>query len=163
MNTESLAETTANVLRLAAARGWRIATAESITSGLVCAHLTQTAGASTVVSGGVVVYTDEMKAALLGISASDLATHGVYSEWTARAMAQAIRERSGAEIGVGTTGVAGPGANQNVAAGSVFIAVITPDTALSAPLHVTGDRDCVRTTTAADALRLLARALAPQE
>jgi len=92
-----------------ARRGWRIATAESCTGGLVAAAITATAGSSGWFDAGFVTYSDAMKEALLGVPAATLAAHGAVSEATARAMAEGALGRSGAQLAVAITGVAGPG------------------------------------------------------
>lgn len=97
------------VIAAARARGWRIATAESCTGGLVAALLTEIAGSSAVLDRGFVTYSNRAKADLLGVPREVLREHGAVSEATARAMAAGARERSGMELAVAITGVAGPG------------------------------------------------------
>ena len=155
-----LAAQAAAVLQASQRRGWHIATAESVTGGLLCATLTDVPGSSSVVCAGVVAYTDAMKSALLGLDENSLAEHAVYSEWTAVAMAEAVRLRTGTEIGVATTGVAGPGPDQGVPPGTVHIAVATPDGCASAAEVFSGDREQVRTAAVQRALQMLMRALA---
>jgi nicotinamide-nucleotide amidase len=92
-----------------AARGWRIALAESCTGGLVSSRLTDVAGSSAYVELGVVAYSNAAKVALLGVPVALIETHGAVSEPVAVAMAEGVRARAGAEIGVGLTGIAGPG------------------------------------------------------
>ncbi|MBU6213912.1 MAG: nicotinamide-nucleotide amidohydrolase family protein [Actinomycetales bacterium] len=159
-SAEAAAHATAAVLSAAQRRGWHIATAESLTGGLLCAELTRIPGSSAVVSAGVVVYTEQTKSALLGIDAGALAHHGVYSEWTARAMAEAVRRVTGAQIGVATTGVAGPGADLGVAPGTVHIAVASPDGCVAAAEEFQGTREQVRHKAVHRALDLLLTALA---
>ena len=97
------------VLDAARARGVRIATAESCTGGLVAGALTAIAGSSDVVEAGVVTYSNAAKTALLGVPADLIARHGAVSAQTARAMAQGALERTGADLSVAVTGIAGPG------------------------------------------------------
>ena len=153
-----LAAQAAAVLQAARRRGWRIATAESVTGGLLCACLTDVPGSSSVVSAGVVAYTDSMKSTLLGLDADAIAEHGIYSEWTAAAMAAAVRLLTRAEVGVATTGVAGPGPDQGVPPGTVHIAVATPDGCATAAEVFAGDREQVRQAAVTCALQLLMRA-----
>ena len=91
------------------ARGWRIATAESCTGGLVAALLTEIAGSSDVVDRGFVTYSDAAKTALVGVLPELIATHGAVSEPVARAMAEGALKASDAHLTVAITGVAGPG------------------------------------------------------
>lgn len=89
--------------------GLTIATGESCTGGLLAGRLTDRAGSSAYVAGGVVAYSNAAKTALLGVPAELIERHGAVSAEVARAMADGARERFGADIGVGITGVAGPG------------------------------------------------------
>ena len=97
------------VLDRARLRGWRIATAESCTGGLVAGALTAIAGSSDVVLGGVVTYSNEAKRGLLGVSEGLLAQYGAVSEPVARAMAEGALAPLRADLTVAITGVAGPG------------------------------------------------------
>ncbi len=99
--------TDAQVARLLA--GHTIATAESCTGGLLAGRLTDRPGSSAYVAGGVVAYSNAAKTALLGVPAELIERHGAVSREVARAMADGARERFGADVGVGITGVAGPG------------------------------------------------------
>ena len=90
-------------------RGWKLATAESCTGGLICALLTEIPGSSDVVERGFVTYSNEAKQELIGVPAAILAEHGAVSEPTARAMAFGAHARSKADVAVSVTGVAGPG------------------------------------------------------
>ena len=97
------------VLERARARGWRIATAESCTGGLVAGALTAIAGSSDVVCGGLVTYSNEAKRNLLGVSGALLAQYGAVSEPVAQAMAVGALAPLSADLSVAITGVAGPG------------------------------------------------------
>lgn len=97
------------VLSLARGRGWRIATAESCTGGMVAAALTDIPGASDVMDRGFVTYSNAAKEAMLGVSPQTLAAHGAVSEEVAREMAKGAMLHSLAELTVSTTGIAGPG------------------------------------------------------
>ena len=90
------------------ARDWHVVVAESCTGGLLGAVLTAVPGSSTYVLGGVIAYANAMKTELLGVDARLISKHGAVSEEVAAAMAAGVRERLGAEVGVGITGVAGP-------------------------------------------------------
>jgi nicotinamide-nucleotide amidase len=104
-----------------------IAAAESCTGGLMMSRLTDVPGSSAYVAGGVVVYSNELKTALAGVDSSLMAAHGAVSEPVASALAQGIKERTGASIGVGITGIAGPtGGTPQKPVGTVCIAVAPP-------------------------------------
>jgi nicotinamide-nucleotide amidase len=96
------------VVRQLAAKGMRLATAESCTGGLIANRITDVPGASGVFTHGFVTYANEAKISLLGVSAADLETHGAVSETVARQMAAGALRASGADIAVAVTGIAGP-------------------------------------------------------
>ena len=104
-----LTERAAVLLRACEARGWRIASAESCTGGLLAALLTEIAGSSAVVDRGFVTYSNEAKTEMLGVPPALLAEHGAVSEAVARAMAEGALARSPAQVAVAITGIAGPG------------------------------------------------------
>ena len=89
--------------------GWKLATAESCTGGMIGGMLTSVPGSSAWYLGGVVAYANGVKTALLGVPEAVLARHGAVSPQTARAMAQGVLERTGADVAVSVTGIAGPG------------------------------------------------------
>ncbi|HVU10193.1 MAG TPA: CinA family protein [Phototrophicaceae bacterium] len=91
------------------ARGWTVCAAESCTGGLVMHRLTNVAGSSEYVLGGVVSYSNEAKQKLIGVRAETLAAYGAVSEQTAREMVLGVRALFDAEIAVSITGIAGPG------------------------------------------------------
>ncbi len=90
------------------AKGWTVATGESCTGGMLASRLVDRAGSSAYVDGGVVAYSNAAKTALLGVPAEMIETHGAVSPEVARALADGARERFGADVGIGITGVAGP-------------------------------------------------------
>ena len=98
-----------DVLEACRARGWRVATAESCTGGLVAGALTEIAGSSDVVECGFVVYSDAAKQAMLDVPAATLKRYGAVSAETAIAMAAGALKRSPADLAVSITGIAGPG------------------------------------------------------
>jgi nicotinamide-nucleotide amidase len=123
-------------------RGWRLAAAESCTGGRVAAALTAVAGASQSFAGGVVAYDDDVKRALLGVEAETLARNGAVSEETARAMARGARRGFTADVGVATTGIAGPaGGSPEKPVGLVWLALEWPGGARSVSLRLPGDRE----------------------
>ncbi|MFC2637434.1 MAG: CinA family protein [Mitsuokella sp.] len=109
---------------LLTARGLTIACAESCTGGLLTSRLTDVAGSSAYVMGSVVSYTNAIKERLVGVRHETLAAHGAVSEETAREMAEGIRRAIRTDIGVGITGIAGPGGGTvEKPVGLVFIAI----------------------------------------
>ena len=98
-----------SVLDACRARGWRLATAESCTGGLVAAALTAIAGSSDVVERGFVTYSNEAKSELLGVPPEVIAAHGAVSAETAAAMAEGALTRAPVDLAVSIAGVAGPG------------------------------------------------------
>src|SRR3990172_122158 len=91
------------------ARGWTLATAESCTGGLLADRITNVPGSSDYFLGGVVSYAYRAKETLLGVDHAVLTSDGAVSETVARQMAEGVRARLGADVGIGVTGVAGPG------------------------------------------------------
>ncbi|MGH7692784.1 MAG: CinA family protein [Candidatus Dormibacteria bacterium] len=100
-----------------------LATAESCTGGLLAAALTALPGSSTFMRGGVVAYANQLKWELLGVPEGQLSRHGAVSSEVAQAMALGVRSRLGSNLGVATTGVAGPGASEAKPAGLVYVAL----------------------------------------
>lgn len=137
--------------------GWSVVTAESCTGGIVAKRLTDMAGASDVVKGGVVSYANAVKTAALGVPESMLAEHGAVSEPVALAMARGARERLGADVAVATTGIAGPGGGSaDKPVGTVWFAVSTPNVTMAVHKKLPDfGRDRVREMAGATALRIL--------
>jgi len=109
------------------ARGLTIAAAESCTGGLLLSRLTDVPGSSAYVRAGVIAYDNADKHALLGVPEDLLARHGAVSEPVAMAMAEGVRARTGADVAVGITGIAGPGGGTaEKPVGMVVIAVVAP-------------------------------------
>ena len=143
----------------------RVAVGESCTGGLVTARLVDAPGASACVGAGVVAYSDAVKRQVLGVSSELLEVHGAVSEPVALAMAVGARRVDGADVGVGVTGVAGPGGGTDAKpVGTVCIAVAGPGPAEAAKtVRLPGDRATVRAQTVRIALDLLRRALLRSE
>jgi nicotinamide-nucleotide amidase len=139
--------------------GLTLATAESLTGGLVCGALTTVPGASFVVRGAVVAYASDRKSALLGVSEELLAERGAVDPDVASAMAEGVREVMAADIALATTGVAGPDPQDGHDVGTVFVAVSGPGIAVVEQLALAGDRNAVRGATVVAALRLCLRAV----
>lgn len=115
------------ILALARAKGWRIATAESCTGGMVSAALTDIAGSSDVFDRGFVTYSNAAKQAMLGVLPDTLAAHGAVSEPVAWEMATGALIRSPADIAVSVTGIAGPGGSEHKPEGRVCFGLAVKD------------------------------------
>ena len=105
-----------------------IATAESCTGGLISKRLTDIAGSSEYFLGSVTAYSNQLKTSLLDVPMDIINTHGAVSEETALKMANGVRAKTGADIGISTTGISGPGGGtKNKPVGLVYIGVVTPE------------------------------------
>lgn len=149
------------LLAALAGRGWTLAVAESLTGGLVTATLVEVPGASAVLRGGVVAYATDLKASLLDVDAGLLAERGAVDPDVAAAMARGAARRLGADVGLATTGVAGPDPQDGHPPGTVHVAVVTPDGLRVASLALPGDRAAVRAAACAEVLGLAQAAVAP--
>ncbi|QIM21209.1 CinA family protein [Phycicoccus sp. HDW14] len=145
------------LVRLLTERGLTVATAESLTGGLVCAALTDVPGASAVVRGGVVSYATDVKASVLGVDAGLLERRGAVDPDVAVAMAEGARRVLRADLAVSTTGVAGPDPADGQPVGTVFVGVAGPGGTVVEQHALSGDRAAVRRATVAAALDLLHR------
>lgn len=159
LDTKELA---ARVVRVLADRGQTLASAESLTGGLLGAALTTVPGASAVYRGGLIVYATDLKASLAGLDAERLDVWGAVSDWTAGQLARAAAARCGADFGLATTGVAGPDPQEGHPVGTVFVGVHGPAPAGGRSttvrgLHLSGTRAEIRAETVR---RVLARLLA---
>ena len=142
-------------------QGRSAAVAESCTGGLVTARLTDRPGASEYVLGGIVAYSNAVKEAQVGVAHELLVEHGAVSEQTALALADGARERLGADIGIGVTGIAGPGGgSEEKPVGLVWVAVSDADGArIVRSVRMPGNRAEIRDRTTTLALHLLRRLL----
>lgn len=159
--TSDLAVRAGKTLLLA---GQRVAVAESCTGGGVCEALTSVPGSSAYFLGGIVAYGNESKTRELGIPPDLLASRGAVSREVAEAMADGAARRFGAEIGIGTTGIAGPGGGTpKKPVGTVYVAIASGEVRLSYHLLLPGDRDAVRRATVRRVLELLPSFLSGEE
>ncbi|GAB2582593.1 CinA family protein [Microlunatus antarcticus] len=150
----------ADVLAALRRRGLTLATAESLTGGLVGAALTAVAGSSDVYRGGIVCYATDLKASLVGVPADLLAEHGPVAPETAAALAAGAARVCCADVGIATTGVAGPSPQDGHPVGEVYVGVAVPGAAPQVrPLRLAGDRDEIRRQTVDAVLTLLHEAL----
>lgn len=133
-----------------------LAVAESCTGGLVAQRITSVPGASRSFVGGAVVYSDELKTAMAGVAAELIEKHGAVSEEVAQALADGIRQQTGATVGVGVTGIAGPtGATERKPVGLVYVAVSDAQKTEVVSRTFRGDRQRVREYTSQLALDLV--------
>jgi nicotinamide-nucleotide amidase len=148
-------ELAVEILRLLTESGQTVAAAESLTGGLVAAALTDVPGSSKAFRGGVVAYATELKAEILGVDSRMLDKYGPVHAPVAAAMAEGVRLRLGATIGVATTGVAGPESADGFPPGTVHIAVSLTDDTVVRTMALNGNRDEVRRLTVERVLGLL--------
>lgn len=137
-----------------------VSTAESCSGGLIAQKLTSVPGISASFIGGVVAYSDKMKIDMLGVEPGVLYEHGAVSARTAEQMAEGIRIRTGSDIGISVTGIAGPGgATDKKPIGLVYIGFSDKEATFSKELRLWGDRERIRGTAALHSLDLLRRYL----
>jgi competence/damage-inducible protein CinA-like protein len=141
-------------------RGLTVATAESCTGGLLAARLTARPGSSAYVLGGVTAYADDAKERLLDVPPDVLAAHGAVSPEVAQALAEGARARFGAGVGVGITGIAGPGGGTpEKPVGTVHLCAVAPHGRQARSVVLPGSRTTVRDRSVTLALHLLRRLL----
>ncbi len=130
-------------------RGWTLGVAESLTGGAVCSQVVSVPGASATLLGGVVAYATPVKHTLLGVDAALLAEHGAVHPDVAAQMAQGVRRAVAvdgrpADVGIGTTGIAGPDSPDGQPVGTVHIGIASPDGIRSIPYRFEGTRAEIR-------------------
>jgi nicotinamide-nucleotide amidase len=141
-------------------RGASLAVAESCTGGLVAERLTRVSGSSRSFVGGAVVYSNRLKTELAGVDPQLIAQHGAVSREVAVALAEGIRERCGSTIGVGVTGIAGPGGGtEEKPVGLVYTAVSDADGVEWVEKRFPGDRESVRCFASQQGLDMVRRRL----
>ena len=154
---DRLVSIAANVLARLEERGLTLATAESISGGLIGHILTETPGSSRVYLGGVVSYHNRLKG-LIGVPARTIEEHGAVSDQTAVAMAKGVRDWASADIGLATTGIAGPGgATEKKPLGLTFVGLADHHGADYQVLQLMGDRSSNKIETAEAALECVLR------
>ncbi|MDX2025927.1 CinA family protein [Microcella sp.] len=161
MTSPSNADRTAQLISDLTDAGLTLAVAESLTGGAVVAELIRIPGASLVVRGGIVAYDTALKHSLLAVSAELLATHGPVHPDVAAAMAEGVRsaltiDGHPADIGLATTGVAGPDPQGGAPVGLVFVAVTDAAGTVVSEHRFSGDRAAIRAAAADAVLTLLA-------
>jgi nicotinamide-nucleotide amidase len=150
----------ASLIHDLAQRGLTVAVAESLTGGLVVAELIRTPGASAVVVGGVVAYSTSLKRDVLGVDGDLLAARGAVDPEVARQMADRVRtvlavDGRAADIGLSTTGVAGPDPQDGQPVGTVYVGLAHGDEVVSFALRLDGDRDAIRSAVVSESLMRL--------
>lgn len=137
-------------------KGWKIATAESCTGGMVAARLTRVAGVSGVFETGMVTYANNTKKELLGVKEKTLTTYGAVSSQTAEEMVLGLAQRTGAEVSLSITGIAGPsGGTKEKPVGLVFMGCRVKDRTIIKEFHFSGNREKIRESSVAAALSLV--------
>ena len=131
-----------------------IAVAESLTGGLVAASLTEIPGASQVFKGSITAYADEIKQKVLNVNKETILKFTSISEQVALEMAINVRTIMKSDIGISTTGVAGPEKSAGFAPGLVFVAISIGDHNMCQKLEITGDRSKIRNQTVQEILQL---------
>jgi len=159
-STGDAAQDAAVALERLRARGWTLGIAESLTGGMLAAALISVPGASATVRGAIVAYATPLKPSLLGVDAELLAEHGAVHPEVARQMADGVRRAVAidgrpAEVGIATTGIAGPDSPDGQPVGTVHIGVRTPDDSRVLTLRLDGDRESIRTESVGYALAAL--------
>lgn len=154
------ADETAALVTELTRHGLRLAIAESLTGGLLAAELIRIPGASAVVNGGIVAYATPLKHRLLGVDAELLAVEGAVHPEVARQMARGARSALAvgghdAELGIATTGVAGPEPQDGRAPGTVYLGLSGPAGERAVELRLSGDRAEIRAETVRRAIREL--------
>ena len=164
MAFEPVALTAERVVEALRERGLTVAVAESLTGGLLVSALVGGRGASAVLNGGVVAYATEIKASLLGVDPGLLARAGAVDSRVAEQMADRVRavlavEGRPADVGVATTGVAGPEPQDGHPVGEVFVGFARGDRVFSTRLQLSGDRAHIRKAVVSEALTGLRKLL----
>jgi nicotinamide-nucleotide amidase len=153
--SDGLIELAIDVLAQCRSKGWKLATDESCTGGLIAALLTEIAGSSDVFTHGFVTYANEAKAEL-GVDETLLKQHGAVSEQVARAMAEAALKSAHADIAVAVTGIAGPsGGTAEKPVGLVHLACATQAGTVHQKCQFSGDRSAIRLSAVEAALKMV--------
>lgn len=151
--TTDPAAAAATLIEALSGRGLTVATAESCTGGWIGKCLTDVSGSSAVYGCGIISYSNEAKASILGVSEETLAEHGAVSKAVVIEMAEGVRRLASADLAVAVSGVAGPGGGSaDKPVGTVWFAWASPKGTDAAASRFSGDRDAVRRQAVANAL-----------
>lgn len=146
--------------RLLRKRGWMLSIAESCTGGLIGHRITNVPGSSDYFDGGVITYSNDAKMELLKVPEETIQTYGAVSRQTAVAMVEGIRKLRGVEVGIGVTGIAGPGGETSAKpVGLVYIALSSPVRVECKEFRFHGDRELIKLQASEAALNMLRRLL----
>jgi nicotinamide-nucleotide amidase len=140
-------------------KGESLSVAESITGGALTSEIVSVPGASHILKGSIVAYSVEIKMRELSVPQELIDRASVVSEEVALGMADGIRARMNTTWSIASTGVAGPGPHQGIAAGTVWLAIVGPNTRETVKLALEGDRETVRRGAVESALGVFARIL----
>lgn len=156
--------TTADIVAELRRRGLTLAVAESLTGGRLVAELVGVPGVSAVLHGGVVAYATQIKRDVVGVDAALLAERGAVDAEVAAQLAERVRavlavDGRAADVGVATTGVAGPDPQDGQPPGTVFIAIAMGERTVGERLRLDGDREAIRGAAVSESLALLGRTL----
>ncbi len=150
----------ATIVKMLIESGKKLALAESCTGGLVAKKITDISGASECFECGFVTYSNEQKVQRLGVSRETLEKYGAVSPQTALEMCRGAKEKAGADIGIGITGIAGPnGGTAEKPVGLVYIGFCTDEVHIAYKLNLSGSRDEIREQTSLYALDLVRKSL----
>ncbi|MBN1604094.1 MAG: CinA family protein [Chitinispirillaceae bacterium] len=142
---------------------WTVSTAESCTGGLIGAAFTDIAGSSNYYYGGVIAYDNSIKKALIDVPSETLDKYGAVSNQTALAMVNGVRNRTGTDCAISTTGIAGPGGGTEIKpVGLVYIGITVRDNVKTFKFEFNGSREEIRRQTVAKALECLLETLSAQ-
>lgn len=149
-----------SLLRMLDERNMTVSTAESCTGGTIAARICAIPGASAAMKGAVVAYSNEVKTHVLGVAESDIAAYGAVSQPVVEQMAQGVRQLTGSDFAVATSGIAGPGGgSEDKPVGTVWMATASPSGVHSRCFHLPGSRDRVIDRAATNAMLELIREL----
>lgn len=140
-----------------------IASAESCTGGLICSMLTDVPGSSSYVAGGVISYSNKIKHDVLGVPQDILDTSGAVSEETALAMSNGVRKLMKTDIGVSSTGVAGPSPSEGKSVGLIYLSVSTANRNVVRRYMFSGSRTDIKHQAAQMAIRLVIETVGRRE
>ena len=141
-------------------KGYTVTTAESCTGGLLAGRLLNVSGASGVYNEGYITYSNEAKHRLLGVSNETLESYGAVSEQTAKEMAEGVAKAANSDVGLSTTGIAGPGGGTpEKPVGLIYVGCSIKGVTTVKKCQFIGDRETNRNSTVEEALKLLQKCL----